>query len=147
MYPYLVKAESTSETEHLLNNKIAQLPARAVFTKRKDFHCTLIFATTWKKEPTIIPSYDEKYTYNVIDVKLFNSAIVLILDADENSFVVKRHYELKNEMEATTDQEIYTPHMTLGHKIRGRFFDLDTIKREFIGISVSLDGENGRIFR
>jgi len=145
MNPYLVKAESTPQTASLLNSKIDSL--NVMFKRRSDFHCTLMFASTWSSVPKLLVSYKKPYSYKVKDVNLFGSAIVLILDAGDNSFIVKRHNELKCEMHATTDHNVYSPHMTIGYTIPGQQLDIVNLRKSFIGLKVSVDRENGKVFR
>lgn len=146
MNSYLVKAESTSETEKLLASIIDQLPPDVIFTKRTDFHCPLLFAISWTTLPKLI-SYNRPKTYTIQNVDLFGNAIVLILDATSDSFIVRRHHVLKRDMIATTQHPVYTPHLTIGYTVKDIPIDLELLKQHFTGIKISLKRETGKTFR
>ncbi|CAH6418418.1 Hypothetical protein HVR_LOCUS142 [uncultured virus] len=149
MDPYLVKIESTSETEALIKSLLETVTTN--LEPRTDFHCTLIFARTYNKQPTLIDRYETPHTYTVKGIDVFETAVVMLLDVDENSFLVKRHHQLMFEMSAKEDFSTYNPHTTIGYLVKdsnGRTLslDLEQLRQTFVGIKVSLERETGKVF-
>lgn len=140
MPSFLVKAECTEETQQRLMDKLQHYLDPMQIDGSQHFYCTLILAKTWTKEPRLT-QYPVKYTYLVKDIALFGYAIVLILDTGSTSFIAQRHYQLKEEMQATTYYSTYIPHVTIGYSTC--YPNLETLKKEFVGMSISLDYESG----
>lgn len=149
MNPYLVKIESTSDTEALIKSKLSTVTTN--LKPRTDFHCTLVFARTYDKPPVLLGKYKSPITYKVKGVDVFGTAVVLLLDADSDSFLVKRHHELLAEMNAKEDYPTYNPHTTIGYTIKDEKgqtlpLDLEQLEKIFVGMDISLETEVGKVF-
>jgi len=136
------------------------------------FHCILLATETPDIEPIIIPCYNVKPIYTIKDIYMFEYFILAILDADVDSFLVQRHSKLQEQthtysydhicikshepgeiyasvdrsetmLHAITNNSVYIPYIVIAHATGPH--DLDPLRKIFVGMEVSLEGETVQI--
>lgn len=142
MHPYLVKAETDLTTELEIKKRLSTLRLGLDFKPRNDFHCTLMFADSWKNAPTCKAINVET---KMMRIDKFGKAIVLVLE-DPNGVLSSRHLELLTEMEAVNQFNEYTPHLTLGFAPVLTDLMKKSIEEAFSDLKISLGMEIGKIF-
>ena len=110
----LVKAECDEETTNRLNKLLGDM--NIGITLRHHFHCTLLYARTYKNMPTL-RRYTVEYKIKEVVKMSDGKAVAAILDLSSNSgenFSV-RNTELLAETEGVEDYS-YLAHVTLGYQ-------------------------------
>lgn len=144
---YLVKVElEPSDVGNILHVvELVNEAFRQNIRFRKDHHCTLTFATSWKREPTV--NAQAKYCCLIDRVDVFGEAVVLVLA--EQHQLRKRNAELLLEMDGVDQFSPYNPHVTIGYLTDGELLCPETknyLEQSFCGKLFSFLGEKAKPF-
>lgn len=119
---YLIKYECSTSTNASLIGILSRMKFPSGCGKlRKDFHCTLLFADSWKRDinATIANSFELEggFITMITRFEQFGKAIVGILD-DENEIFKSIHVILEAKTGARSQFKDYCAHTTICYSDR-----------------------------